>query len=303
MQTTIKSLKLSDTDPEISKFGRVSEYWINKGFRVFSSRVRPGLRIPQGRSILDIQERILKLYHIKALEFGNWLTMEDRVNYVACLYFAMYDLNKILHFNGNIGFDTVGIAFGARGSGHALAHFEPGEWIINITRYDKEVRDREKPDFFVKTGGMAALAHEYGHALDYFFGSYIEQHTEYRSLTYGRTYSFQFTNRWPVGSLRHLAVEIVRQAVQGDKKGQSTWYRRMLANESTNTEYFRRHNEIFARLFEQYIRHKLQEIGVTNRLLSQTKYESSAYMKPAELKQIIPLFDQLTKKMAAIVSR
>lgn len=298
-----KSRKLTDTDPQVSNFGRADEYWHRKGFRYYFTKVRPGLDPPSFRDMFDLQGRILRLYKIRGIEFGNWLTNEDRFNYVICLYYALYDLNKILHFNGNIGLGgTIAVAFGARGRSRAMAHFEPLNNVINITRYNKEIRDPDKPRNFAFSGGMGAFAHEYGHALDYFLGTHIEQNLHYRSLTYGHNYSFTFKNIYKPGTLRFLAVEIVRQAVQHDKTGgQSTWYRRMMKNDRTNTEYFRRHNEIFARLFEQYIQHRLSQIGVTNQLLSQNKYEGDAYMRRSEFKTIIPLFDQLTAKMAAIV--
>lgn len=299
-----KSNKITDTDGEISRMGRADNFWNQKGFRSFFNRVRPGLPVPAHKDMLDVHERIVKLFRIRGIEFGNWLSAEDRYNYVVCLYFSLYDLNKILHFNGNVGLQhTIGVAFGARGQGRAVAHFEPGTNIINITRYDKDVRDTTKPHTFATSGGMGAFAHEYGHALDYFFGSHIEQNIHYRSLTYGHTFSFRFDNIYQAGTLRYLAVEIVRQAVQNEKGGQSAWYKRMLKNPDTATEYFRRHNEIFARLFEQYIQFKLEKSGITNKLLSQTKYESSAYMRGPELQKIIPLFDKLTAKMATLVKK
>jgi hypothetical protein len=48
----------------------------------------------------------------------------------------------------------LGIAFGARGSGSAAAHYEPGRVVINLTR----------------TRGAGSLAHELGHAFDDYFG-------------------------------------------------------------------------------------------------------------------------------------
>ena len=300
-----KSNKIQDTSAEISRFGRADNFWQQKGFRSYFTKVRPGLSPPPHVDMTDLQARILRLFKIRGIEFGNWLSTEDRFNYTVSLYFSLYDLNKILKFNGNVGLEnTLGVAFGARGKGRAMAHYEPGSKIINITRYNKDVRETDKVYGFAETGGMGALAHEYGHALDYFFGSHIEQSTQYRSLTYGHTYAARFDNIYkPSTPLRYLAVQIVRQAVQDSTNKPSPWYRRMLKNPATATEYYRRHNEIFARLFEQYIQYKLHRAGITNRLLSQTKYESTAYMKPAEFGYIIPLFDQLTAKMAAVVKK
>jgi hypothetical protein len=48
----------------------------------------------------------------------------------------------------------LGLAFGARGKGRAAAHYEPGKLVINLT----------------KLSGAGTLAHEWGHALDHYFG-------------------------------------------------------------------------------------------------------------------------------------
>lgn len=48
----------------------------------------------------------------------------------------------------------LSIAFGARGSGNALAHYEPLREVINLT----------------KMKGTGSLAHEWGHALDDIIG-------------------------------------------------------------------------------------------------------------------------------------
>jgi hypothetical protein len=45
----------------------------------------------------------------------------------------------------------LGLAIGARGTGNALAHYEPELKVINLTR----------------AGGVGSLAHEWGHALDH----------------------------------------------------------------------------------------------------------------------------------------
>ena len=55
---------------------------------------------------------------------------------------------KALSLNGELA-----LAFGARGSGNAMAHYEPGQVVINLT----------------KGKGAGSLAHEWFHALDNYF--------------------------------------------------------------------------------------------------------------------------------------
>ncbi|HMT36897.1 MAG TPA: hypothetical protein PKC41_13635, partial [Chitinophagaceae bacterium] len=68
---------------------------------------------------------------------------------------------------------------------------------------------------------------------------------------------------------------------------------------ASDSDYFVRRNEIFARLFEQYISYKLQKINIYNKFLCVTKYDRRIYMKPDELKKVIPLFDLLLQKIRA----
>lgn len=62
----------------------------------------------------------------------------------------------------------LSIAFGARGSGNAMAHYEPLRQVINLT----------------KTKGAGSLAHEYGHAIDYIIGSKVNKNSKSLLQTY-----------------------------------------------------------------------------------------------------------------------
>ena len=108
-----------------------------------------------GPSIRDkdiIGEDYLKDFNIKGGEFGNWLNDNDRQTSMNMAYEAFKDLATALNIkDSDIGLNNnLSIAFGARGSGNALAHYEPLREVINLT----------------KMKGAGSLAHEYFHALD-----------------------------------------------------------------------------------------------------------------------------------------
>lgn len=97
-------------------------------------------------------EDFIKDFSIRGGEFGNWLNDNDRRESVNLCYEAFHDLAKALDIlptdislNGRLA-----IAFGARGRGNALAHYEVEREVINIT----------------KMRGAGSLGHEWGHALD-----------------------------------------------------------------------------------------------------------------------------------------
>lgn len=99
---------------------------------------------------------LLDAFGFRGVEWGNWSAQDERQRILNMAFDALTDLAKIvgvprraLSLNG-----TLGMAFGARGSGRALAHYEPGKLVINMT----------------KLRGAGSLAHEWAHALDHYLG-------------------------------------------------------------------------------------------------------------------------------------
>lgn len=101
-------------------------------------------------------EDFRKAFGFRGIEFGNYAASDERQKHVNQAYDALHDLAGVLGIPPNaISLNgTLGLAFGARGSGKTAAHYEPGKMVINIT----------------KVNGPGALAHEWGHALDHYFG-------------------------------------------------------------------------------------------------------------------------------------
>ena len=290
----MKSLKIIDKGNDNSALSRISLFWNGRLKNEYASWRTPVLSI-NIRNI-DPYKYILDTYKLRTIEFGNWVNNQWRYQYLVGSIVALYDLDKILKFNGNIGMDgTIGLAFGSRGASRALAHFEPHSMMINITRYSRD----EQP---LTGGGVGSLAHEYGHALDYFFGSRVVGMSW--ALTEGRSTAtrFEVPNEAP-GSpkhLKHLAQKVVYNAIwkhnkNGDR-GLTKYYLNLLSAFNGN-DYWIRHNEIFARAFEQYIQMKLDTLNVQNQLLHKYKYESAAYMDKETFASVAPVFDELIKEM------
>lgn len=101
-------------------------------------------------------EEMMRTFNFKGGEFGNWLNDNDRQQSLNYGYDALLDLSKALSISPtDISLDgKLSIAFGSRGSGSALAHYEPNREVINLT----------------KMKGAGSLAHEWGHALDDIIG-------------------------------------------------------------------------------------------------------------------------------------
>lgn len=104
-------------------------------------------------------EDMLNTFTFKGGEFGNWLSDNDRQQSLNYGYDALLDLSKALSISPtdiSLG-GKLSIAFGSRGSGNALAHYEPDREVINLT----------------KLKGAGSLAHEWGHALDDIMGKHL----------------------------------------------------------------------------------------------------------------------------------
>lgn len=101
-------------------------------------------------------EDYLRVFGFKGGEFGNWLNEKDRQASLNFGYEALLDMCQAIGINPediSLG-GRLSIAFGSRGSGNVLAHYEPLREVINIT----------------KMKGAGSLAHEWGHALDDIIG-------------------------------------------------------------------------------------------------------------------------------------
>ena len=83
-----------------------------------------------------------------------------------------------------------------------------------------------------------------------------------------------------------------------DDNGKYTaYYKKMIDSVDSGeiTEYWIRHNEMFARAFEVYISHLMREKGFTNTFLSKKKYEKKMWPYPQGtiFGRVKPLFDKL----------
>lgn len=293
------SIKITDT-LEGAKTGvsKMEAWWRGQGFTAIYKEFRKG-SLPSVflNKIKDVRN-VQKVFNLRGFQFGNWVSNEDRFNYLAGLGICLYDLNKVLKFKANnLGLDkTLGVAFGARGQRGAAAHYEPQTNIINMTRYYDASRFKEpksKAVRFVHSGGVGVFAHEYGHFLDFFFGSRIEPHNKYYSLSNGSSTNpvriVYDKKKYPI----RYAMENLLEAAYWDanKTKPSTFIKRIEA--FSNKPYYVERTEVLARLFEQYIAYKLKQLGVSNSFLTSTKYTRAVYMTPTELKKVVPLFDKL----------
>ncbi|HIB6860469.1 TPA: LPD38 domain-containing protein [Escherichia coli] len=202
-------------------------------------------------------EQFSDAFGFRGVQFGNYVEGPRRQADLNRAYDSLHDLadvlnvpTKALSLNGRLG-----LAFGARGKGKAAAHYEPGEVAINLT----------------KGNGPGALAHEWFHSLDNYFGRY-DVSTDGK-ITSGGDY---MTEAQRAGRVfkdgRYVDAEYpVRQEVYDAFKGviqaikNSDMPRRSaLLDEVRSKPYWSTDVEMAARAFERYVQDKARTAGVEN---------------------------------------
>ncbi|MBA1136591.1 LPD38 domain-containing protein [Escherichia coli] len=202
-------------------------------------------------------EQFSDAFGFRGVQFGNYVEGPRRQADLNRAYDSLHDLadvlnvpTKALSLNGRLG-----LAFGARGKGKAAAHYEPGEVAINLT----------------KGNGPGALAHEWFHSLDNYFGRY-DVSTDGK-ITSGGDY---MTEAQRAGRVfkdgRYVDAEYpVRQEVYDAFKGvmkainSSDMPRRSaLLDEVRSKPYWSTDVEMAARAFERYVQDKARTAGVEN---------------------------------------
>ena len=277
-----KFVKLNDVsykDTDINAFSRLDSYWmanfskLQKGIKVRHSDLKPVTEL--GIRPYDVMEN----YKLKGIEFGRWVNTVERHDLFCSGVLALEDLSRLLGYK-NLGFDhNVGISFGGRGrGGNAKAHFETDTLMINPTK-------NKRAD---------SLAHEYGHALDYFLGMRLDVNRYTPALSGGRIVG---TSDYigPKGPYRRQMGKIIRAILS--TRSYATWH-----ENTGNPEYSCNHAEMFARCFEQWVANALYEKRVANvyltKLVNQYTNSPHWYLTASDCKKVFPHISALVKMVA-----
>ncbi|HAI2392795.1 TPA: hypothetical protein HI096_004737, partial [Escherichia coli] len=196
-------------------------------------------------------------FGFRGVQFGNYVEGPRRQADLNRAYDSLHDLAEVLNvptkalsLNGRLG-----LAFGARGKGKAAAHYEPGEVAINLT----------------KGNGPGALAHEWFHSLDNYFGRYdVSTDGKITSggdfMTEARRVKRVFKDgrfvdaEYPVRQEVYDAFKGVIEAIKNSDMPR----RSALLDEVRSKPYWSTDVEMAARAFERYVQDKARTAGVEN---------------------------------------
>lgn len=240
---------------------------------------RTGGEVIGDGTIQSFSKFLLESVGLRGVQFGNSATDGERKQHLQKAAEAFADLAfaanlplKILSLSNGLG-----LAFGARGNGTALAHYEPATNIINLTR----------------KGGVGSLAHECGHGLDkYLGGSTFLSNQGYRPNDPINTAMSQL----------FVALEDVKYISRLRKKLRTDIKEGIMS--SGQYSYWTSRHEIFARTFERYVQFRLMANGRENTYLAGLRQykelPDGLWVNDQELAAIAPKMDAL---MAAIRER
>ncbi len=237
-------------------------------------RNKPGSRADQhwgGLTTPEQMNKFISKFSLHSIEFGNWVRTGEREeafeNYNQALADLAYIMNvpqKDIGFNGKLS-----VSFGSRGRGTALATYYPGIHHINLT----------------KTKGAGSLAHEYGHAIDFFPGR--KQATPPSG---GRSTIFVRRSHSGIAGL----FDDVFQALLFNKDGSRTAFAKGLGGYS---KYWRRREEIWARTFEAWVGWQARKKGRQSFFLHSRRYKSKVYPDQRLLEKADPYIRQIITRM------
>lgn len=216
-------------------------------------------------------EQFQETFGFRGVQFGNYVEGGRRQFDLNEAYDGLMDLADVLgvppsaiSLNG-----TLGLAFGARGSGRFHAHYEPNHIVINLT----------------KTKGAGSLAHEWFHGVDHYFAN-----QDAGQVSRG----FMSERRRTEGATRQEVFDAWKRLEQSLTGG--GYSKRMGELDAARSKpYWNTMVEKAARGFEKYVVDRLARDGATNDYLANIDENAGAYPTNEEMREagISDAFDNL----------
>ena len=257
-----ESEKLAQTFEELKKFPSERRDW---------NRPRLGADWRKGSDLNP--QSFAAVFPFRGVEFGNWVNQLERA---ACLNEcadALQDMAQVLGILPDavtLG-GSLAWAFGSRGIGKALAHYEPARRVINLT----------------KKKGNGCVAHEWFHALD-----------NYLMIKAGKPSLYMVGDCYAYGNTEKSPIFEAAEALKAALLKSDMYTRSKRIDEFKTKPYWATVVEMAARAFEAVIYYKLEAAGMCNDYLvnitpADEYSRSNCYPYPTreEAAQLAPLYD------------
>lgn len=206
----------------------------------------------QGKPVVEddfMKDSSTATFPFRGVQFGNWTNQNDRQENLNMSFDAFKDLAKALHIHDEdvtLG-GQLAIAYGARGHSGAVAHYEPAENVINLT----------------KMRGAGSLGHEWGHALDNYIAKQIGSHEMFASDGAPIDHIYGVDNPMInlLNTMKYDNSDTGRTQFYRDAKALDGAYSTTGNQKGSNKKglYWSSETEMFARAFASYVYDKLGE--------------------------------------------
>ena len=213
------------------------------------------------------------VFPFRGVEFGNWVNQLERASNLNECADALQDMASVLGLRPEAVTlsGSLAWAFGSRGIGKALAHYEPARRVINLT----------------KKKGNGCVAHEWWHALD-----------NYIMIQAGKPSLFMVSDCYAYGAAEKSPIFEAAEALKAALLKSDMYTRSKRIDEFKAKPYWATVTEMAARAFEAVIYYKLESAGLCNDYLVNIKPESEytrtdcyPYPTREEAAALAPLFD------------
>ena len=213
-----------------------------------------------------------EVFPFRGVEFGNWVNQLERA---ACLNECADALNDLA---GVIGIRPESVAlggslawaFGSRGVGKALAHYEPARRVVNLT----------------KKKGNGCVAHEWFHALD-----------NYMMIKAGKPSLMAVSDTHAYGDAEKSPIFEAAKALNNALLKSDMYTRSRRIDAFRSAPYWATVTEMAARGFEAVVFYALQDAGLCNDYLvsikeatDYTRSECYPYPTREEAAELAPLY-------------
>jgi hypothetical protein len=238
---------------------QLEEQWygmkLNPEERPDANTPRNGRNWRKGKDITA--EEFAKQFGFRGIEFGNWVNQGERQVSINEAYDALMDLSGVMGLNPKaISLNgKLGLAFGARGSGKANAHFEAQKVVINLT----------------KTKGAGSLAHEWWHAMDNYFSRMRGTTEGFVTASPRAGLVKDSTGKWVKDERIRPEVMQAYKALVDAINATELPQRSLELDKTRSNRYWSDPVEMTARTFENFIINKLAETGEKNDYLANFK--------------------------------
>ena len=213
-----------------------------------------------------------EVFPFRGVEFGNWVNQLERA---ACLNECADALNDLAGVIGirpeavSLG-GSLAWAFGSRGVGKALAHYEPARRVVNLT----------------KKKGNGCVAHEWFHALD-----------NYMMIKAGKPSLMAVSDTHAYGDAEKSPIFEAAKALKNALLKSDMYTRSRRIDAFRSAPYWATVTEMAARGFEAVVFYALQDAGLCNDYLvsikeatDYTRSECYPYPTREEAAELAPLY-------------